>query len=51
MMRWIGHIAWMRENWNIISGKVRRKETTRKIKMLADNIKMDLEEVGWGAMD
>jgi hypothetical protein len=36
----------------IIGGKARGKETTRKIKTRwVDNIRMDLGEVRWGAVD
>jgi hypothetical protein len=48
-MRWAGHVARMGKRGTHIhySGKTRRKETTRKTKMLVDGyVKMDLGEIG-----
>jgi hypothetical protein len=39
----------MGEKRSVISGKARRKETTRSRQV--DNIKMDLGEKEWGGMD
>jgi hypothetical protein len=53
-VRWAGHVARMGKRGTHIHyfGKTRRKETTRKTKMLVDGyIKMDLGETGCGGMD
>jgi hypothetical protein len=42
-LRWAGHVARMGEKRNVVGGKFRGKEATRKT-----NIRMDLVEVGWG---
>jgi hypothetical protein len=39
------------ERLEIIGGKARGKETTRKTKRCVDNIRMDLGEVGCGDVD
>jgi hypothetical protein len=54
-IRWAGHVAGMRAKGNafrISVGKPKEmKPLGRKRRGLADNIKMDLREIGWGGMD
>jgi PAS domain-containing protein len=53
-MRWAGHVARMgkQERIYIIDGNARGKEPLgRPRRRWVDNIKMDLEEMGWGDVD
>jgi hypothetical protein len=54
-MRWAGHVARMGEKWNayrLLVGKPeRRRPLGRPRHKWLDNIRMDLEEVGWGDVD
>ena len=54
-MRWAGHVARMRERrgvYSVLVGKPERKRPLgRPRHRWEDNIKMDLQEVGCGAMD
>jgi hypothetical protein len=54
-MRWVGHLAWMRENRNayrLLVGKPDwRRPLGRPRRRWLDNIRMDLVEVGWGDVD
>ena len=54
-MRWAGHVARMRERrgvYRVLVGKPEGKRTLRRPRRRwADNIKMDLQEVGCGGMD
>jgi hypothetical protein len=51
-MRWAGHVAYMREKERCIEdfgGETSGKETTWKTRQRwEDNIKMDLQDAGWG---
>ena len=52
-MRWVGHVARMGERRGVYRVLVGRPEGKRLFgrpgRKLEDNIKMDLEEVGWSA--
>jgi hypothetical protein len=54
-MRWAGHVARMRERrgaHRILVGRPEgRRPLGRPRHRWEDNIKMDLQEVGWGGMD
>jgi hypothetical protein len=54
-MRWAGHVARMGEGWGAYRILVRRPEERRQFEIprhgWEDNIKIDLKQVGWGAMD
>jgi hypothetical protein len=53
-MRWAGHVALMgkrRGVYKILVGKPEGNETTWKTQRWENNIKMDLQEVGFGDMD
>jgi len=54
-MRWVGHVARMGERKGVYRVLVRKPEGKRSLGRLRrrwqDNIKMDLQEVGCGAMD
>jgi hypothetical protein len=54
-MRWVGHVAQMREKRNayrILVGKPGGKRPLgRPRRIWEDNNKMDLRELGWGGMD
>jgi len=51
-MRWAGHVVLMGERRVAYSGLVGKLEGKRPLRRLRrrweDNIKMDLQEVGWG---
>ena len=51
-MRWAGHVARMGENRGMHRVLVRKPEEKRPLgrprRRWEDNIKMDLQEVGWG---
>jgi hypothetical protein len=53
-MRWAGHVARMGERGGVYSILVGKPEGKRPLGTprcrLEDNIKMDLQEVGWGGM-
>jgi len=52
-MRWAGHVALMRERRRVYRALVEKSEGKRPLgrprPRWYDNIKMDLQEVGWGA--
>jgi hypothetical protein len=53
-MRWAGHVARMREGrgaYRILVGRPEGRPFGRPRRRWEDNIKMDLEEVGWRGMD
>jgi hypothetical protein len=54
-MRWVGHVAWMGEGrgvYRVLVGKpVGKRPLGRPRRRWEDNIKMGLQEVGWGNMD
>jgi hypothetical protein len=56
-MRSEGHIARMGEKWNIYTCRIlvgkpeTKKRLRRQRRMWEDNIKMDLEDIGWGRVD
>jgi hypothetical protein len=54
-MRWVGHIARMRENRNayrLLVGKLEGKRPLRRpICRWVYNIKMDLGDIGWGGVE
>jgi hypothetical protein len=54
-MRWVGHVARMREGrgaYRILVGRPEgRRPLGRHRQRWEDNIKMDLQEVGWDGMD
>jgi hypothetical protein len=54
-MRWAGHVALFEEKRNAYSLLVENPEGKRQLgrlrRMWEDNIKMDLEEIGWGGME
>jgi hypothetical protein len=54
-IRWAGHVARMGEGRGAYRFLVGRPEGRRPLgrprRRLKDNIKMDLQEVGWGVMD
>jgi hypothetical protein len=55
-MRWSGRVLVprMRESrgiYKVLVGKPRKEATLRPIRRWEDNLKMDLQEVGWGDMD
>jgi hypothetical protein len=54
-MRWVGHVARMGEGRGAYRILVERPEGRRPLgrprHKREDNIKMDLQEVGWGAME
>jgi hypothetical protein len=54
-VRWVGHVAGIREKrivYSILVGMSERKRPLeRPRRKWADNIKMDLREIGWGGMD
>ena len=53
-MRWVGHVASMGKRTGAYRGLVgkpeRKKELGRRRNRWDDNIKMDLQEVGWGTL-
>jgi hypothetical protein len=55
MMRWMGHLARMKEKRNAYRLLVRKPEGKRPLRRVrcrwVDNIRMDLGEVGWGDVD
>jgi hypothetical protein len=54
-MRWAGHVAHTGENsgaYRILVGRPERKTTLgRPKRRWEDNIKMDIQDVGWESMD
>ena len=54
-MRWAGHVARMGERkgvYRVLVGKTEGKRSLRRPRLRwQDNIKMDLQEVGWRDMD
>jgi hypothetical protein len=54
-MRWVEHVALMREKRNacrLLVGKPEGKKPLRRPRhKWLDNTRMDLEEVGWGNVD
>jgi hypothetical protein len=54
-MRWAGHVARMgekRNSYRLLVGKPEGKRPIgRSRRRLVDNIKMDLEEIGWDGVD
>jgi hypothetical protein len=54
-MRWAGHVARMGEGrgaYRILVGRLEgRRPLGRPRRRWEDNIKMDLQEVGWGGID
>jgi hypothetical protein len=54
-MRWAGHIvqrAQMKNSYRLLVGKPEgRRPLGRPKHRWVDNIKMDLEEIGWGGVD
>jgi len=54
-MRWVGHVAYTREwsgAYRVLMGKPEGKRPLGRPRCRwEDNIKMDLQEVGWGDMD
>jgi hypothetical protein len=54
-MRWVGHVARMGEKRNMYRLLVGKPEGKRPLgrprRRWADNVRMDLEEVGWGDVD
>jgi len=54
-MRWVGHVARMREMRNIYNVLVRKPERKRPLgrhrRRQEDNIKMDPREIEWGVVD
>jgi hypothetical protein len=54
-MRWAGHVARLGEKRNAYRILVGKPEGKRPLERLRrrweDNIRMDLREIGWGAMD
>jgi hypothetical protein len=54
-MRWAGHVARMGEGrgtYRVLVGRPeRRRPLGRPRRRWEDNIKMDLQKVGWGCMD
>jgi hypothetical protein len=54
-MRWAGHVARMGEGrgaYRVLVGRPeRRRPLGRPRRRWEDNIKMDLQEMGWGGMD
>ena len=51
-MRWAGHVARMGSGMDIGYWREGQKQTTVKPRhRLADGIKMNLREIGWGSMD
>jgi hypothetical protein len=54
-MRWVGHVACMgdrRGAYRILVGRSEgRRPLGRSMHRWQDNIKMDLQEEGWGGMD
>jgi len=54
-MRRAGNVARMWERWGVYRGLVGKPEGKwplgRHRRRLGNNIKMDLQEVGWGGMD
>jgi hypothetical protein len=54
MIRWAGHVAriWKRNAYKIFLGKPKgNRPLGRPRRRLADNIKIDLGETGWGGVD
>jgi len=54
-MRWVGRVAGMgdsRRVYRVLVGKPEgKRQLGRSRRRWEDNIKMDLQEVGWGGMD
>jgi len=54
-MRWAGHVAYMEEKrdaYRVLVGKPEGKRSLgRPGRRWEDDIKRDLQEVGWGSMD
>jgi hypothetical protein len=51
-MRWAGHVARKRGLYSVLLGKPEgRRPLGRPRRRREDNIKMDLQEVGWASMD
>jgi len=54
-MRWVGHVARMRERGGVYRFGLRKPEGKRPLgrprRRWEDNIKMDLQEVVWGVME
>jgi hypothetical protein len=54
-MKWVGHVAYMverRDMYNVSVTKVEEKRPLgRPRRKWKDNVKMELQEVGYGAMD
>ena len=54
-MRWLGHVAHLGERrgaYRVLMGKPEGKKPLRRPRCRwKDNIKVDLQEVGWGGMD
>jgi hypothetical protein len=49
-MRWVGHVARVGEKRNAYRLFVGKRPLVRARRRWVDNIRMDLGEVGWGAM-
>jgi hypothetical protein len=54
-MKWVGHVAWMREKRGVYRVLVGKPEVKRPLRRLRrrwdDNIRMNLQGVGCGSMD
>jgi len=56
-MRWVGHVAGIGDSrrvyeYRVLVGKPEgKRQLGRSRRRWEDNIKMDLQEVGWGSMD
>jgi hypothetical protein len=54
-MRWVGHVARMREKrntyWLLVGKPERKRPLGRPRRRWVDNIRKDLGEVGWGDVD
>jgi hypothetical protein len=55
IMRWSGHVAFLRDRRNargvLVGRPKRRRPLGRHRHRLEDNIKMDLQYVAWGGME
>jgi hypothetical protein len=55
MMRWVGHIARMREKRNsyriFVGNPEEKRPLGRPRRKCVDNIKVDLREIGWNGVD
>ena len=50
-MRWAGHMAHMGEEKGVLVGKPEGRPLGRPRRRWVDNIRMDLQEAGYGYMD